>query len=389
MAKVKEDKVFSLLDLNKQMIKINNESVILSKEADDIKITDFISTGNLALNAQISGSIFKGIPNGKVTMFAGESGSGKTFLCLNIVKEALKKGYKVIWIDTENAIDEDTFSRFNINFKDVMYIPIETINKVSYYLVNLADTLQSKKDEGYSIDKYLIIIDSLGNLSTDKEINDVQSNSGKADMTRAKEFKKLFRVCTKKIGRLKIPIVVTNHTYADIGSFIKSDIIAGGTGAFYNASTTLILSKAQYKEKETKTGIIVTSKIFKSRFTKGGIAIKFLISFYKGMNKYFALEKYIDYEQCGVGFGKIEKNTYTPIDVDFSKVKVTLPKYVAVKHLNSHIGTKDLFTDKVFTEDVLLKLDEKIKPIFELPNIDSNYDVDEMLGLDNEVEDDE
>lgn len=387
MAKIKntEKALFNISELVGQLDKISGvDSVILGDDPDSIKIENWISTGNYALNAQISGSIFKGIPEGKTCMIAGDPGSGKSFLCLNITHDAIKQGYNVIWVDTEAAVDDETFRRFGIDLSKIIYVSINTVNSLSTYLKNFIDRLKEAKDKKLNIGKYLVIIDSLGNLSTDKEVKDVTSGSDKADMTRAQQLKKLFRVCTTDFGKLKIPVVLTNHTYDAVGAFFPTKIIGGGGGPFFNSSTVLILSTAQLKDGEAKTGIIVTSKIKKSRFTKGGIPIKFHISFYRGMNRYVGLEKYLDYESIGLGWGKLDKDgNYIEEEVTDKKVG----KYVAVKHLDKHISFKKIFTSEIFTKEILEKLDEKIKPIFELPDINSDYDIEEMVELeDNETD---
>ena len=307
-------------------------------------------------------------------MLAGPSGSGKTYLSLNVAREAQAQGYKVLWIDTENATEDETFKRFGINLDDLIYLPANIISEVSTYLVNMVNTLLEAKAAGMTIDKYIVILDSLGNLSTDKEVKDVESGSDKADMTRAKELKRLFRVCTTKMGKLKIPIIVTNHTYANIGSFTGGTVISGGTGAWYNSSIIIELSIAQLKEDGTdkpKTGIIVTSKLPKCRQTKSNIPIKFHISLIHGMNKFVGLERCISWENCGVEYGKLEKGVFTPS---------SQARTLAVKHLSKHIPAKQLWTAQVFTKDILEMLDPMAGLEFNLPpSSQPDFDLDSFL----------
>lgn len=290
--------------------------------------------------------------------------SGKTYLCLNVVKNAIEKGYEIIWFDTESAIDIDTMKRFGIDTDKVNYQPIDTVTQAATILSNIVTSLKDQRNNGFEIPKLLVVLDSLGNLSTRKEMEDANTGSEKKDMTRPGEIKRLFRIIINRCGVLKIPVVITNHTYKEVGAFIARDIVSGGGGSEYNPSINLMLSKAQLKESETKTGIIVTSKVHKSRFTKE-ISIKFHISFYKGMNPYVGLQKYVDWDSCGIGPGKIENGVYIEEkNTDTDKVKSW-----AIKHLNKHIKPKELFTPEVFTDEVLQKLDEKIKTIFEFPDI--------------------
>lgn len=364
MAKKTTKGEYSFADLCDELHKVNPDSSLLSRNPYS-KIDDWIGMGNYLLNAQVTGSLFKGIPEGRVTMLSGSSGSGKTFLCLNIVKNAEAKGYHTIWFDTESAIDIDTMKRFGINTDVINYQPVDTVNYAATILSNIVTSLKEQKSNGYELPKILIIIDSLGNLSTRKEMDDAFTGSEKKDMTRASEIKRLFRIIINRCGVLKIPVVITNHTYKEVGSFFAKDIVGGGGGSEYNPSINLLLSKAQLKEDNVnKTGIIVTSKVHKSRFTKE-IPIKFHISFYKGMNPYVGLHKFVSWDICGVGPGKIENGEYIKEDTnDIDKVK-----YWAVKHLGKHIKSKELFTAEVFTEEVLIDLDKTIKEIFEFTDI--------------------
>lgn len=374
------EKKFSFNDLAKKMEKINPEGLIASINSERIKINNWINTGNYLLNAQISGTIFGGIPEGRITMFSGLAGTGKTYLSLNVCKSAQDQGYKIIWVDTENAIDDKTFERFGIDPSNVLYVPMNVISELSTYLVNVLDSLIEAKAANQEIDKYIVVIDSLGNLSTDKEVRDVASGSDKADMTRAKELKRLFRVLTKKLGQLKIAAVITNHVYANIGSFYPSNTPSGGTGAIFNASTIIELSKAQLKEDgdgKPKTGIVVTSNIPKSRFTRA-LPIKFHISFIHGMNPYVGLENYVDWDSCGVDYGKIENGEFK---------KGATKTRVCAKHLTKSLPAKQLWTPTVFTQEVLELIDKKISSIYALPPVNQRvYELDEFLP---EGEDDE
>lgn len=306
--------------------------------------------------------------------------TGKTFLALNAAREAQKKGYYIVWIDTENAVDTDMMERFGIDSEKVNYQPIDDLSTATTILRNIADKLLVQIRAGGDIPKILVVLDSLGNLSTFKEKNDTLSGSDKKDMTRASEIRKLFRVMIRDFGVLKIPCIITNHTHKDIGSFITQDTIGGGGGAEYNPSVTLMLSKAQLKEDNVnKTGIVVTSKLKKSRFTKE-IPIKFHISFIKGMNPYVGLEKYVEYDICGVGAGKLVDGKYIFDDSEN-------PKYYAIKHLNKNIRARELWTSEIFTDDVLDALDVKIRLAFEFPDpVKAQLEeIDEIMNINKET----
>lgn len=379
---------FSFYDLTTKMASIVPEGAIIG-ESEFGKIDDWISTGNYALNALISGDMFKGIPAGRIFMLAGESQTGKTFLALNICREAQLKGYNIIYIDTESAIELEGIQKFGIDPNRMLYVPLGITSEVSTYLANIGTSLLEQKNAGNEIPKILVVIDSLGNLSTDKEVNDVMSGSDKADFTKPKELRRLFRVCTKTLGMLKIPVVVTNHVYASIGSFIPMNTTSGGGGPAFNASITLNLTKAKLKESSgEQTGIIVTCNLAKGRFTRAGIPIKFHISFYKGMNPFTGLESYLDYETCGVGPGKINKITTgsgkdKTASLEYVEDNSDKPKYYAARHLGKNIKPKELFRPEIFTREVLEAINPIMQAIFEFPDYTANDDLEEYAGDDD------
>jgi RecA/RadA recombinase len=392
-------KQFSFEDLDKSLSKVSELGSILTENKFS-KIDEYIPTGNYVLNAQLSGSLFGGIPNTRSVALSGESGVGKSFLCLNIAREAQKMGYYIIYCDSESAIDEDIARKFGLDPEKIRYQPVNTIKTLKNFCANLYDQLKEKKDKGYDTPKIMMIVDSIGNLATEKERNDALSGSDKKDMTRAGDIRSLFRIITTDLAELKIPLVFTNHSYTAVGAYVPTQIMSGGGGAIYAASMILMLSKASLKENNkeaekagmTKTGVLVTSKPTKNRFAKP-IPVKFHISFYNGMNPYVGLEKYVSWDSVGIGPGKLEerieerpvldengdpvikrgkpvvekKNTgeYEYISDDSAN-----PKTFAIKHLGKTIKASQLFTSEVFTEDILKQLDDSvIRPMFELPNI--------------------
>jgi RecA/RadA recombinase len=404
--------VFTFKDLDKAMSKVDRLGSIIT-ENEFSKIGEWIPTGNYLLNAQISGSMFKGLPSNRGIVFAGESGTGKTFLILNAVREAQKMGYFIIYGDSETAVDEEVMTKFGIDPNMVRYQPLKTALGVRHFISNLCSTLREQKAKGMEVPKIMFVIDSLGNLATEKELADAQSGSDKRDMTKQQNLRSMFRVITTDLAEFKIPLVMSNHTYASIGGYIPMQIVSGGGGAIYNASIILMLSKAQLKDGDkeaadagvAKTGIIVTSKPFKNRFAKP-LPIKFHISFFKGMNPFVGLENYVTWENCGIGKGKlVEEIKETPIfEADGKTPKISrgkekvekkkTGKYVyekddsaktfAVKHLGRTVKGSQLFSSEVFTQELLHKLDEDvIRPMFELPKVVLEDDeLNEALGFD-------
>ena len=413
-------KQFSFNELDAQLSKVNPKGSIITQNAFS-KIDEYIDTGNYMLNAQLTGSVFGGIPNSRSICLAGESGTGKTFLTLNICREAQKMGYQIIYCDSEAAVDEEIMRNFGLDPELVRYQPVSTSLEVRHFVANLTDILRKQKEKGVELPKLMLVLDSLGNLATTKERTDAASGSEKKDMTKQQDLRSLFRVITTDLAEFKIPFVFTNHTYASIGSFIPGQTISGGGGAIYNASVILQLSKAGLKEGETgangfamKTGIIVTSKPAKNRFARP-LPIKFHISFYRGMNRFVGLEEFINWETCGIQRGKILtekeflkaykegtdgyekgiKTRFTTVDdngveqVLYFEDKPTA-RSIAVRHLAANVPPAELFTRKVITQEVLQNLDENIiKPMFMLPNIGSLDDLSEIadgLDLESEVE---
>lgn len=408
-------KSFSFEELDKGLSKVSDLGSILTENKFS-KIDEYIPTGNYVLNAQLSGSLFGGIPNTRSVALSGESGVGKSFLCLNIAREAQKMGYYIIYCDSESAIDEDIARKFGLDPEKIRYQPVNTIKTLKNFCANLYDQLKEKKDKGYETPKIMMIVDSIGNLATEKERSDALSGSDKKDMTRAGDIRSLFRIITTDLAELKIPLVFTNHSYTSVGAYVPTQIMSGGGGAIYAASMILMLSKASLKENNkqaekmgmTKTGVLVTSKPSKNRFAKP-IPVKFHISFYNGMNPYVGLEKYVSWDTIGIGPGKLEEKIEerpvldeegNPVikrgkpvvekiqtgEFEYIADDSANPKTFAVRHLGKTIKSGQLFTAEVFTNEILQDLDERvIRPMFELPNVVEAESMAELFeGLDDD-----
>ena len=384
-------KEFTFDDLNKALGKHSLYGDTIDKSTFS-KIDEFIGTGNYLLNACLSGSLFGGIPNNRSVCFAGPSGTGKTFLMLNVIKQAQQMGYQIIFYDSETAVDIDVINKFGIDPTKFRYEPCNTIQEFRTSITNLVNIINEQKRKGLETPKVMVCLDSLGNLASQKEIDDAMSGSYKADMTRAKTIKSLFRILGTQLAESKIPFLFTNHTYSG-QSFIPIVTAGGGTGPEYFASIILFLSKAQLKEGSEKAGIVVTAKPNKNRFAKP-MPIKFIIHFDKGMNPYIGLENYISWENCGIQKGNIvqakdlEKQKLSEKDLEAAKETIwtskknglelafiprdTARKFVA-RHHDDTIDIQELFSNVGFPEDVLRDLDEKIiKPSF-------SYGVNENL----------
>ena len=379
-------KEFSIGELQKELRKINPFGDVISK-SDFSKITEWIDTGNYHLNAVFSGDLFGGIPNNRTICLAGDSGTGKTFLLLNMVAKAQEMGYYVVYYDTEGAVDVDNIQAFGVDPEKFDHQPVSDIAKFRTSITTLCKKLMEAKEKGFKTPKIFIALDSLGMLATQKEIDDAISGNTAADMTRAKSIRSLFRIITSDLTGLGIPFVFTNHTYASTGMFPTVNL-SGGGGLIYSASVILALSKAQIKEGTVQTGIIVTVKTLKNRFGKP-IPIKFHIRWDKGMNPYIGMEEYMNWENCGIQKGNLitdkeyekmnDKDKSTVYTFDYQgETKYFVPRETArnyiVKHLGKGIPANELFTPEVWTPEVLQLINEKcIKPKF-------SYGIDSAEG---------
>lgn len=382
MSKSNTGKNFSFLSLDKELSKIPGfETGSILAENSFSEVDEWISTGNYLLNAQISGSLFGGIPNTRSLGVMGDPGTGKSFFCLNVVREAQKQGYDVVYCDTEGAIDKSSAANFGIDLNKVRYQPIQTVSQFQTFVANLLDLVKKAKTAGDN-PKILLVLDSLGMLSTDKELNDAMKGHNAADMgAKAKELRKLFRVITLDLTAAKIPLICTNHVYAG-GGYIPTKESSGGDGPIFAMSAVAFLSKAQLKDGSgTKTGIIVTSNLKKSRFTVPEV-VKFHISFSNGMNPYVGLQDYVTWESCGIERGKFEeiKNAEGKKEMIF-KPNSTSTRW-GVKHLGKTVASTELFTPEVFTQEVLQQLDVNvIQPKFKLPDLSDPNELIEDLEI--------
>ena len=396
MAKSTNDAINAFNKFNDLLEKKVKTKITLMGFSD---IDDYIPTGNYLLNAQISGSVFGGYPNTRSIGIAGDSGAGKTFLCLNAVRELQKKDYFVFYIDTEGAIDRSDYIKFGVDLEKLKYLRMGLISDVKFFINDFIETMRDNPGL-----KAAIFVDSVGMLDTDKSKRDMDAGKNASDMgLRSKEMRSLFKSFTLELSNLKVPFIFTNHTYASMDQYTPKGM-SGGGGPEFSASIILMLSKGTLRdEAKTTTGIIVRSKTRKNRLAKP-IDIEFHISFHKGMNQYVGLEQFVNWENCGVGRGnKLTEKEFSKLKSDeqsiCSEFKVDgetfyyLPKKLGKSYVIRHNGdlvpVKEFFTGRLFTHDVLMELDEKvIKPTFKFPESQDEIDLLETSEL-NDLTDDE
>ena len=266
-----------------------------SKVSDGMlgRVNDYIDTGSYILNALLSGSIHRGLPSNKITAFAGESATGKTFFLLGIVKQFLADNPSggVLYFESESALTPEMIEERDIDSKRFIQLPVSTIQEFAQQASRVVD-----KHIENSEAPLLLCLDSLGMLSTAKEVGDITEGADKVDMTKARIVKGTFRVLTLKLAKAGIPLLVTNHTYKQVGAMYPQDIMGGASGLQYAASSIVFLSKRKEKVGTDIIGNVIHCKNFKSRLAKENKKIDVLLTYDQGLNRYYGLldlaEKY-------------------------------------------------------------------------------------------------
>ena len=262
-------------------------------EAGDVE--NFIDTGSYIFNALLSGSIHGGLPANKITALAGESATGKTYFLCGIVKNFLDANPDagVIYFESESAITKQMVVDRGIDAKRMVIVPVTTVQEFRTQAIRVLDTYLAQNEADRK--PMFLCLDSLGMLSTTKEVEDTTDGKETRDMTRAQVLKAAFRVLTLKLGKAKMPMVVTNHTYESMGLFPTKEM-GGGSGLKYAASSIIYLSKKKEKDGTEVVGNIVHCKNHKSRLTVENKMVDVRLTYDKGLDKYYGLlelaEKY-------------------------------------------------------------------------------------------------
>jgi len=247
----------------------------------------YIDTGSYIFNALLSGSIFGGIPANKITAIAGESSTGKTYFCLGIVQHFLESNPDagVIYFESESAISKEMIESRGIDSTRMMICPVTTVQEFRTQSIRILDKYLEQKER----QPLMFVLDSLGMLSTTKEVEDAEAGKETRDMTRAQIVKSIFRVLTLKLGKANVPLIVTNHTYDVVGSYIPTKEMGGGSGLKYAASTIIHLSKKKEKSATEVVGNIIKCKAAKARFTKENSQVETRLFYEKGLDPYYGL----------------------------------------------------------------------------------------------------
>ena len=254
-------------------------------QAGDVEA--FIDTGSYIFNALLSGSIYGGLPSNKITAIAGESATGKTFFVLGIVKNFLENNPDsgVLYFESESAITKQMIIDRGIDIDRMVILPVTTVQEFRTQSIRILDKYIESDDKK----PMMICLDSLGMLSTTKEVEDTADGKETRDMTRAQLVKAAFRVLTLKLGRAKIPMVVTNHTYDVVGSMFPTKEMGGGSGLKYASSSIVYLSKRKEKDGSEVVGNIIHCKNAKSRLTVEHKQVDVRLMYDSGLDRYYGL----------------------------------------------------------------------------------------------------
>lgn len=277
------------------MVKGIDNTSLLSDGDNSSEFSGSIDTGSYILNAAISGSIYGGVPNNKISAFAGESATGKTFFVLGVLKQFLEdnKDGGVIYFDTEAAVTRQMMDDRGIDTKRVV---ISEPSSIEEFRTSATRILTTYIEKGKEAPPMMMVLDSLGMLSSAKELADTEAGTDKRDMTKSQLLRGTFRVLSLKLAKANVPLLVTNHVYDVIGAYVPTKEISGGAGLKYAASSIAMLGKKKDKDGTDVIGNIIKVTMHKSRFTKEQKKIEVKLSYDTGLDRYYGLldlaEKY-------------------------------------------------------------------------------------------------
>ena len=326
----------------KDLVKdIGDEHASIASNIDETE--SYVDSGSYIFNALVSGSITGGISGNKITAIAGESSTGKTFFALSVVRSFLCNNPDaiVVYFDTESAITRALLEDRDIDTDRVAVINVVTVEEFRTKALQCVDKyLKTSEDKRQPM---MFVLDSLGMLSTEKEIGDALAEKNVRDMTKSQLVKGAFRMLTLKLGQANVPLIVTNHTYDVIGSYVPTKEMGGGSGLKYAASTIIYLSKKKEKDGKEVIGNIIKAKTAKSRLSKENKDVEIRLYYdQRGLDRYYGLLELGE-------VGGLWKNIAGRYEIDGKKV------YAKEVYKNP---------EKYFTEEVMLKLDEIAKEQF-------------------------
>ncbi len=319
-------------------------------------VDSFVDTGSYIFNALLSGSLYGGLPKNKITAIAGESATGKTYFALGMCKQFLDDNPEaaVIYFESESAISKEMIEDRGIDSNRIVIVPVVTVQEFRNQAINILDKyLETPEDKRPPM---AMCLDSLGMLSTTKEIEDTAEGKETRDMTRAQVVKGAFRVLTLKLGRAGVPMIVTNNTYDVIGSMFPQKEMGGGSGLKYAASSIIYLSKKKEKEGTEVVGNIIHCKNAKSRLTVENRMVDVRLNYETGLDRYYGL---LDLALASGIF----KKASTRIELPNGKTEFG-------KTINNN-------PEKYFTDDVMERLETVVEQYFKYGNTNRTDDTQE------------
>ena len=277
------------MDLLNEIVKeIGSDYAKIASDKEDTE--RYIDTGSYVFNGLVSGSILGGVSSNRITAIAGETSTGKTYFSLAVVKNFLDNnpnGY-VLYFDTESAVNRELLESRRIDTKRVGHIEVVTVEEFRNKALKALDIYLDKPTEERT--PCLFVLDSLGMLSTEKEIKDALEDKNVRDMTKSQLVKGAFRMLTLKLGQANVPLIVTNHTYDVIGAYVPTKEMGGGSGLKYAASTIIYLGKKKEKDGKEVIGNIIKAKTVKSRLSKENKEVEIRLYYdERGLDRYYGL----------------------------------------------------------------------------------------------------
>jgi RecA/RadA recombinase len=324
-----------MTDFIKDILKdIGDDYASLAKDIDESE--SYVDTGSYIFNALVSGSIMGGVSANKITAIAGESSTGKTFFSLAVVQNFLNSNPDGIclYFDTESAITRSLLESRGVDVNRTVVLNVVTIEEFRSKALQAIDKYLKLPEDNRQ--PMMFVLDSLGMLSTEKEISDALADKQVRDMTKSQLVKGAFRMLTLKLGQAKVPLIVTNHTYDVIGSYVPTKEMGGGSGLKYAASTIIYLSKSKEKDGKDVVGNIIKAKTAKSRLSKENQQVGVRLYYdERGLDRYYGLLELGE-------LGGLWKNVAGRYEIDGKKV------YAKAVYAEP---------EKYFTEEVLEQLD--------------------------------
>jgi len=325
--------------------KLDDEHTTIAAEGkSSAEFSGTIDTGSYILNAALSGSLYGGVPNNKITAFAGEAATGKTFFVLGVMSQFLKTNPDggVIYFDTESAVTNEMMQQRGIDTQRVVKSEPESIQRFRHTSLQVLDNyLEQPLDERRP---FLMVLDSLGQLSSSKELEDTAEGKETRDMTKAQVLKATFRVLNLKLAKAGIPLIVTNHTYDVVGSYVPTKEMSGGSGLKYSASTIVMLSKSKERDGKDIVGNIIKARMQKSRLSRENKLVEVLLTYDKGLDRYYGL---IELGESAGVFKKVA-----------NRIELPDGRKIYAKHIYEN-------PKEYFTKDVMEALESQAQIVFQ------------------------